>query len=235
MSHQSIPDTASPVYVYASASVSESPPFVTVTDTTPALCVGVTHSISLSLSTVQVVHSVPSISTLVAPVKPEPVMLIVSPPLSTPLSGCTPVTAGSPVHVGFTAPGVPLSPAGRSNPDGVAHQFAPLSLSVPLSTFASRFSEAPVGTLGHPPPPSQTPAEFQSSFLTQLDQWERHPRLARLLSGVRPGVERLTTLFIARQYSLGRSAAARAEARRLWRQMARRLWLLRFVRFFLRH
>lgn len=88
--------------------------------------------------------------------------------------------------------------------------------------------------LGHPTPPSQTPAEFQSSFLTQLDQWERHPRLARMLSGVRPRVERLTTLFIVRQYSPGRSAAARTEALRLWRQMARRLWLLRLVRFFFR-
>ena len=88
--------------------------------------------------------------------------------------------------------------------------------------------------LGQPTPSSQTPAEFQASFLAQLDRWERHPRLARIVLGVRPGVERLTALFIARQYSPQRSAAARAEAMRLWQQMARRLWLLRLVRLFFR-
>jgi len=88
--------------------------------------------------------------------------------------------------------------------------------------------------LGQPTPPSQTPGEFQSSFLAQLAQWESHPRLARIVSGVRPGVERLTALFIARQYGPQRSAATRAEAVRLWRQMGRRLWLLRLVRLFLR-
>lgn len=88
--------------------------------------------------------------------------------------------------------------------------------------------------LGQPTPPSQTPAEFQSSFLAQLGQWERHPRLARMAAGVRPGVERLTTLFIARQYSRQQRAAGRAEAVRIWRRMARRLWLLRLARFFVR-
>lgn len=88
--------------------------------------------------------------------------------------------------------------------------------------------------LGQPTPPSQTPAEFRSSFVAQLDRWERHPHLARVLSGVRPGVERLTILFIARQYSPQRSATTRAEAVRLWRRMARRLWLLRIARFFFR-
>ena len=88
--------------------------------------------------------------------------------------------------------------------------------------------------LGHPTPASQTPAEFQSSFLEQVSQWEKHPRLAPLLSGVRPSVERLTALFIARQYGPQHSAAARAEAVRLWRHMARRLWLLRLTRLFVR-
>lgn len=81
--------------------------------------------------------------------------------------------------------------------------------------------------LGHPTPPSQTPAEFQSTFLAHLEPMARYGRLAPLLQELRPGVERLTSLFVARQYSrLAETRRPQTEARAIWRHLAPRLRLL---------
>ena len=100
-----------------------------------------------------------------------------------------------------------------------------------LSSYA-RLRQA-AGTLGLLTPASQTPAELEAIFVERLATWERHPRLQRWLQGLRPGVARLTDLFIARQYGRpdsGRPRPGSVEARALWRRLGRRLWLLRLYR-----
>lgn len=89
--------------------------------------------------------------------------------------------------------------------------------------------------LGQPTPGSQTPAEFQDALLARLAAWEQRPWLSRRLRGLRRNVRRLTTLFIARQYS-GRELppAATRQAQELWRGMARRLQLLAILKKFRR-
>ena len=157
----------------------------------------------------------------VGPEEESPMMLPPPPPATAPDDGLSPLWAVLPMVL-IVALWIwwHLRPARRPPSDAVLWAYGHL-------LRAAR-------RLGQPTPPSQTPAEFTSSFLAQLAQWESHPRLAQIVSGVRPGVERLTALFIARQYSPERSAAARAEAVRLWRQMARRLWLLRLIRLLFR-
>jgi transglutaminase-like putative cysteine protease len=86
--------------------------------------------------------------------------------------------------------------------------------------------------LGQPTPPSETPLEFAAAFVARLAGWEQHSRLGRLLHDVRPGVERLTILFVAQQYGGAPAGwSARSEARRIWRHLAGRLRLLRLWLF----
>ncbi|MFW5941444.1 MAG: transglutaminase-like domain-containing protein [Chloroflexota bacterium] len=89
--------------------------------------------------------------------------------------------------------------------------------------------------LGQPTPDSQTPAEFQNALLARLTAWEQRPWLSRRLRGLRHNVRRLTTLFIARQYSGRRlPPIATRQAQELWRNMARRLQLLAILKKFRR-
>lgn len=64
--------------------------------------------------------------------------------------------------------------------------------------------------LGHRPQSSQTPAEFAATLLA--DPLFDRPDGAAL----RPSIERLTALFIGRQYGRAAGAAGAAEARDLW-------------------
>lgn len=86
--------------------------------------------------------------------------------------------------------------------------------------------------LGITTPASQTPAEMASALEEQLALWEARPRLGRLLQGARAAVARLAALFVTYQYARpGRGRAGRPdlEARALWRQLRRPLWLLRWL------
>ena len=67
---------------------------VTVTSTVPLLPAGLTTVIWVSLSTVKLLVPVEPNETLVAPVKLEPVMVTVVPPVVGPLAGLMPVTVG---------------------------------------------------------------------------------------------------------------------------------------------
>ena len=74
--------------------VAEVPPgVVTITSTVPLLA-GLIAVIWVSLSTVKLVAAVEPNETLVAPVKPLPVMVTLVPPFVDPLVGLTPVTVG---------------------------------------------------------------------------------------------------------------------------------------------
>jgi hypothetical protein len=87
--------------------------------------------------------------------------------------------------------------------------------------------------LGLSTPASQTPAEMSAILEEQLSIWEARPRLSRLLPGARAAAGRLTALFITYQYARPDSAAGAGrpalEARALWRQLRRPLWLLRWL------
>ena len=88
--------------------------------------------------------------------------------------------------------------------------------------------------LGVATPASQTPHEMAAVLQEQLAVWEERPRLNRLLQGAQGSVARLTALFVSYQYAPpdgedGYSRPAR-EARALWRQLRRPLWLLRWLR-----
>lgn len=87
--------------------------------------------------------------------------------------------------------------------------------------------------LGVPVSPHQTPAELAEALLGRLSQWSDHPRW---VTGIRPllaPIQRLTTLFMARQYGPhwdeGEAAAAEETAVALWRRLRRPLWLLRWM------
>ena len=81
--------------------------------------------------------------------------------------------------------------------------------------------------LGLPTPPGQTPAEFQAAFLAFLSGWKDRPWLA----AVPHTVERLTSLFIIRQYSSHPlSASAIRQIRLAWQHAEKRLWLLAFLK-----
>lgn len=88
--------------------------------------------------------------------------------------------------------------------------------------------QAGAAGLGHPPRPSQTPDEFAAALLESplFDQPENAP--------LRPAVERLTALFISRQYGRADPATTDAETRVLWgplRASLRRVaWRQRFRR-----
>ena len=85
--------------------------------------------------------------------------------------------------------------------------------------------------LGQPTPPSQTPAEFRSSFLQRLDVWEDHRRLRSLVDGVRPAVELLSDRFMARQYRQRTvSDEDDREARQAWQRVSTRLRLLSYLK-----
>lgn len=78
--------------------------------------------------------------------------------------------------------------------------------------------------LGHPPRPSQTPAEFAAALLA--DPAFDPPDNA----GLRPAIERLTALFIGRQYGRAEPSASGPAAREAWaglRPALRRLALRR--------
>lgn len=87
--------------------------------------------------------------------------------------------------------------------------------------------------LGHPSSPSQTPHEFTADFLSRLGTFNRPPWLTDLVEGMRPHVERLTTLFVLHQYAgstqQAEQRAGTAAARESWRRLRRPLWLLRIV------
>ncbi len=75
--------------------VAEVPPaVVTVTSTLPLLPAGLTTVIWVSLSTLKLLAVVEPNETLVAPVKPEPVIVTLVPPAAGPLVGVIPDTIG---------------------------------------------------------------------------------------------------------------------------------------------
>ena len=87
--------------------------------------------------------------------------------------------------------------------------------------------------LGQPIRPQQTPGEFTAELLAHLNALTDQPgwgqsQLARLVDNVRPQVERLTGLFIARRYG-NEPRAGTAAAHDIWRRLRRPLWLLRLV------
>ena len=87
--------------------------------------------------------------------------------------------------------------------------------------------------LGQPIHPQQTPGEFTAELLARLNTLSHRPgwghsQLARLVDTMRPQVERLTRLFIARRYG-NEPRAGTAAARDIWRRLRRPLWLLRLV------
>lgn len=88
--------------------------------------------------------------------------------------------------------------------------------------------------LGVATPASQTPDEMATILQEQLAVWEERASLNRLLQGARGAVARLTALFVSYQYAppAGDDGARRpaGEARALWRQLRRPLWLLRWLR-----
>ncbi|MFQ5398298.1 MAG: transglutaminase family protein [Anaerolineae bacterium] len=87
--------------------------------------------------------------------------------------------------------------------------------------------------LGHLLPPSQTPHEFAADFLAQMSRFEERPQLSMLVQELRPRVERLTRLFIARQYGRERRVGSSA-ALEEWAHLRRPLWLLRIVSKFIK-
>jgi branched-subunit amino acid aminotransferase/4-amino-4-deoxychorismate lyase len=81
--------------------------------------------------------------------------------------------------------------------------------------------------LGQPPGPGRTPAEFQAALLHRLSHWERRPWSRLLPEEIGVEVERLTALFIRRQYSPHPLTAREQErARETWQRISRPLWLL---------
>jgi transglutaminase-like putative cysteine protease len=81
--------------------------------------------------------------------------------------------------------------------------------------------------LGLPTPRGQTPAEFQASFLALLSGWNDRP----WLSAVPHTVQRLTDLYIIRQYSNHPlSITVIRQVRQAWQRAEKRLWLLAFLK-----
>lgn len=98
-----------------------------------------------------------------------------------------------------------------------------------LDAVQAAFADLQAGAAaaGYPYRPGQTPAEFRDGLLAQMSAAEDDPAL-------RPSLERLTALFIARQYGRARSSAAGREAAAAWqhlrapfRRLRRRRWLRR--------
>lgn len=87
--------------------------------------------------------------------------------------------------------------------------------------------------LGQPPRPSQTPGEFTGELLVRLNDLADRPRwgqahLVHLVNMIRPQIEWLTALFIARRYG-NQPDAGSLTAREIWRRIRRPLWLLRLT------
>ncbi|MCI0398883.1 MAG: hypothetical protein L0322_28675, partial [Chloroflexi bacterium] len=94
--------------------------------------------------------------------------------------------------------------------------------------------------LGQPAAASQTPAEFEAGLLGRINALAGRSRLAQRLLvvpgaaarkpviDVRREIERLTALFIARQYA-GQPPAEEA-AGESWRRLRGRLWLLNILK-----
>jgi transglutaminase-like putative cysteine protease len=82
--------------------------------------------------------------------------------------------------------------------------------------------------LGHPTPASQTPSEFATELQARLSLFADRPRLAEFVAGMRPHIERLTDLFIIRQYSRNKEAGT-AAALDSWYRLRWPMWLLRTI------
>lgn len=74
--------------------------------------------------------------------------------------------------------------------------------------------------------PHQTPAEFNASLQTHLDNFYDHPRTQQQVDVVKPLAARLTALFSEHQYA-PQPEDHTAEARALWHKMKRPFWWLR--------
>ncbi len=82
--------------------------------------------------------------------------------------------------------------------------------------------------LGYAVPPSQTPHEFNATILAGLAYLGQHPWLAPLVDRMRPHIQRLTTLFVARRYS-GRPINGNLAAANAWRELKRPFFWLRII------
>jgi transglutaminase-like putative cysteine protease len=97
----------------------------------------------------------------------------------------------------------------------------------PIEQAYLRVQES-AASLGRPPEPGETPAEFSSSFLAHLEKTAVGQSDVRALQ---LPIRRLTDLFIAHQYARQPALPAN-EANELWRQVRRPLWAARLRRLF---
>lgn len=105
------------------------------------------------------------------------------------------------------------------------------------SLFAFGRLQQAAADLGCPPTPTQTPAEFEAALLAKLDDLARRPRLAGLLRGSAPRVQRIVNTYVQRRFARAApSSGDQLAAQRAWREVRLpfRLsgWLLRLRRIF---